>query len=193
VWRTPLLHDAAVLVALESNARLAQIESEAFSFSSLQSILVPVSILFISSDAIEIGSQIWAIGGDCCPEFERWLRLKRLDMRVDFRRISRVGSGVRCLKDYEVTALGSEERSRAEKSDGVGNAISHRVEDEFLMVVNPIPHSKSFGNSQMKTELENLMNIRHVCIVGPIAFISRIASGMRKDLQIVRLYFEGCS
>jgi hypothetical protein len=51
-------------------------------------ILIPSTILFIASDAIEITSQIRLIDKNSCPEFARWLQLKRLGIRVDFRRMS---------------------------------------------------------------------------------------------------------
>jgi hypothetical protein len=180
-------------ITFESNSRLTRIESEAFSYSSLQSILIPSSILYIASDAVEIGSQKWVIDGNSCPEFDRWLELKRSGIGVDFRRIQRVDSGLRCLRDYEVNISGSDERSINWKCDGVGNEIYHRVDDEFFIFVKSIPHSKSFVNSRMKTELENLINIRHPCINGPICFISRLESGIGEDLKMIGLYLEGLS
>jgi hypothetical protein len=127
-------------VTFESNSRLARIESDAFSQSSVQSILIPSTILFIASDAIEIGSQIRIMDSDCCSEFDRWLELNKSGIRIDFRRSQGVGSGLRCLKDYEVNVSGSDEKSINRKSDGVGNEIYHLVEDEFSIFVKSIPH-----------------------------------------------------
>jgi hypothetical protein len=44
-------------IRFESNSHLTRIDLEAFSFSSLQSILIPSTILFIASDAVDIASQ----------------------------------------------------------------------------------------------------------------------------------------
>jgi hypothetical protein len=65
--------------------------------------------LFIAYDAIEIASQICHVDGDSCPEFDRWLELKKSGLRVDFRRVERVGSGLQCLKDYVVNLSRFEE------------------------------------------------------------------------------------
>jgi serine/threonine protein kinase len=45
----------------------------------------------------------------------------------------------------------------------------------------------------MENELENLINLRHPCIAGPIGFVFGIKSGIRQEFKIVRLYLEGCS
>jgi hypothetical protein len=87
-------------ITFESNSHLTRIESEAFDGSSLQSILIPSTILFIASDAVHMASEIRLIDGDSCPEFDRWLQLKRSG--IDFRRIQRVGFSVPCLEDYIV-------------------------------------------------------------------------------------------
>jgi hypothetical protein len=62
-------------------------------------------------DAIDIRSQICHVDGDSCHEFDRWLELKRSGLRVDFRRVERVGSGLQCLKDYVVNLSRFEEGS----------------------------------------------------------------------------------
>jgi uncharacterized protein YajQ (UPF0234 family) len=70
-------------ITFESNSHLTRIESEAFSTSSLQFILIPPTILFIASDAVDIASGIKLIDGDSCPEFDRWLELKRLSVTIE--------------------------------------------------------------------------------------------------------------
>jgi hypothetical protein len=98
-------------ITFESNSHLTRIESFAFSSSSVQSILIPSTILFIPSDAVGIALQIRLIDGDCCPEFDRWLQLKRSGIAIDFRRIQRLGFDVPRLGDYNVNLSISEERS----------------------------------------------------------------------------------
>jgi hypothetical protein len=65
---------------------LTRIESGAFSSSSLQSILIPSTILFIASDAVDYALQIRLIARDSYPEFDQWLQLKRSGIAIDFRR-----------------------------------------------------------------------------------------------------------
>jgi hypothetical protein len=120
---------------------LARIESKAFYKSSLQSILIPSTILFIASDSVNFASQIRLIDGDCCPEFDRWVELKRSGIAIDFRRIRRVDLDLRCLGDYIVSLSGFEERSMICDSDEVSNEIYHRIEDEFLIVMKSKPLS----------------------------------------------------
>jgi hypothetical protein len=172
---------------------LTRIESEAFHGSSLQSILIPSQILFIAYNAIEIPSQTCLVDGDASPEFDRWLELQRSEVRFDFRRIERVGSGLRCLRDYTVNLSEFEERSMIDESEEVGKEICHRVEDEVLIFVKSMAHSESIKKSRIDNEIENLINLQHPCIAAPIGFVPGIESGNRQEMKIVRLYFEGCS
>jgi serine/threonine protein kinase len=142
---------------------------------------------------VDIASQTCVIDGDSCPEFDGWLQLKQSDIAIDFQRIQKVGSGLRCFKDYDVNVSGFEMSSLIGESDEVGNEICHRLEDECLLVVKSILLSESFDNSRTKTAIENLIKLRHPCIAGPIGFIFPIESEIRQELKIVRLYFEGFS
>jgi hypothetical protein len=85
-------------ITFESNSHLARIESQPFYESLLQSILIPSTILFIASDAVDIDSQTLVVDSDSSPEFDRWLQLQRSGIRVDFQRMSRVGSGRRVFQ-----------------------------------------------------------------------------------------------
>jgi hypothetical protein len=176
-------------ITFESNSRLTRIESAAFYNSSLQSILIPPTILFIASDAVDIASQIRLIDGDSCPEFGRWLQLKRSGTAIDFRRIQKLGFDIWCLEDYIVNLSVFEERSIICESDEVPNEIYHRIEDEFLVFTRSTPCSEHVQES----EIENLINLRHPCIAAPIGFVFPIESGSRRELKIVRMYLEGCS
>jgi hypothetical protein len=109
--------------------------------------LIPSTILFIASDAFDIPSQIRLVDGDCCPEFDQWLELRRSFISGDFRRIESVGFGLPCLRDYNVNLSIFEERSMIVESDSVPNQIYDRLEDEFLVVVKSIPHSESVENA----------------------------------------------
>jgi tRNA A-37 threonylcarbamoyl transferase component Bud32 len=128
-----------------------------------------------------------------CPEFDRWLKLRTSDLRVDFRRIERVGSGLHCLKDYIVNLAGFEKELKIDESDGVRKAIYHRVEDQFVIFLKSIARSENVPKSRMENEIENLINLRHPCITGPIGFIFGTEPGSQQELKVVRLYLEGCS
>jgi serine/threonine protein kinase len=85
------------------------------------------------------------------------------------------------------------ERSRICDSDEVSNQIYHRIEDDFLVFMKSVALSGNVKESEIEHEIERMINLRHHCIAGQIGFVFRIESGIRKELQIVRLYLEGCS
>jgi serine/threonine protein kinase len=155
--------------------------------------LIPSTILFIASDAIDISSRISLVDGDFCPEFDRWLQLRRSNIAIDFRRIQRVGFGLKCLRDYVVNLSIFEEKSMICESNEVPNEIYHRTEDEFSIVVKSMAYSESVRKSEIENELENLINLHHPCISGLIGFVFPIESDNQHELKIVRMYFEGCS
>jgi serine/threonine protein kinase len=172
---------------------LTQIESEAFYETSLQSILIPSTMLFIASDAVGIPLEIRLIDSDSCPEFDRWLELNRSGIGIDFRRIQKVGFGLPCLRDYIVNLSVFEERSLICDSAEVPNEIYHRIEDELLIIMKSKPLSENVSESEIEKEIENLINLRHPCITSPIGFVFGLESGSQQKLKIVRLHLEGCS
>jgi serine/threonine protein kinase len=172
---------------------LTRIERGAFHESSLHSILIPSTILFIASNAVDDASQIRLIDGDSCPEFDRWLQLKRSGCAIDFRRIRRVGFDLPSLEDYIVHISVFEKRRIICESDEVSNQIYHRIEDGFLVVMKSKPHSEDVSESEIENELERLINLHHPCIAAPIGFVLPIVSDSRRELKIVRTYLEGCS
>jgi hypothetical protein len=91
--------------------------------------------LFIASDAVNIDSQIRLVDGNFCPEFDRWLELRRSDIALDFRRIQRMGFDVPCLGDSIVNLSVFEAGSIICESDEVPNQINHRIEDEVLVFI----------------------------------------------------------
>jgi hypothetical protein len=171
---------------------LKRIESEAFARSSFP-VVIPSTILFLAFDAVGNETEIKVEDPSCCPELDRWLQLRRLGIRGDFRRIQRVDSGLLCLRDYAVNLSGFEERSIIGESGEVPNSIYHRVEDQFLVFVKSIPLLKSVDKSQMKNEIENLINLHHPCIAAPIGFVFPDESAEFWELKLVELYSEGCS
>jgi hypothetical protein len=177
----------------ESNSRLTQIAPKVLYESLLESILIPSTVLFIACDAFNVASQIRFVDGDSCPEFDRWLQLRRSGIAIDFRRIQRVGFDIRCLGDCIVNLSVFERRSIICDSDEVPNEIYHRIEDELLVFVKSKPLSVNVSESEIEKEIEKMINLGHPCISAPIGFVIPIESGSRQELKIVRLYLEGCS
>jgi hypothetical protein len=64
-------------IIFESNSHLTRIESKAFNESSLQSILLPSTISFVASDAVDPASQILHIDSASCPEIDGWSQLRK--------------------------------------------------------------------------------------------------------------------
>jgi hypothetical protein len=155
--------------------------------------LIPSAILFIAYDAVDIASHITLIDENSCPEFDRWLELKRSGIAIDIRRIQRVGFDVRCLGDYVVNLSVFEERSIICNSDEVPHEIYHRIEDELVVVMKSRPHLENVSESEIEKDIEKLINLRHLCITTPIGFVLPIESGSHRELKIVRMYLEGCS
>jgi serine/threonine protein kinase len=94
------------------------------------------------------------------------------------------------LRDYGVNLSEFEERSMIAQSDGVLNSVYRRSEDDFVIVVNPISLSEWVEKSQLENEIENLINVRHPCIAGPIGFVFPVESVLSRELKIIRLYME---
>jgi hypothetical protein len=173
-------------------SQLKRIERQAFgNRSSL--VVIPSTILFVASDAIYIPSQITMVDNNSCPEFDRWRQVRESNIAVDFRRILRVGSGLLHLDDYEVNLWEFENVSIIGGSDQVLNEIYERADDKFLMILTSIPLSESIEKFETDNEIENLINLHHPCIAGPIGFISGTESGWCQELKIARLHSEGCS
>jgi hypothetical protein len=180
-------------ISFESNSHLTRIESETFCKASVQSILIPSTILFIASDAVDVTLQIRLIDGDSCPEFDRWLQLKRSGMPIDFRRIQPVGFDIPCLRDYIVNLSGFEASSLICSSDKIPNQIYHRIGDQFLVFMKSKPLSENVEESRIENAIEKSIHLRHPCIAAPIGFVCPIEPGSQQELKIVRFYFEGCS
>jgi hypothetical protein len=110
--------------------------------------------LFVAFNAVDFLSQIRFVDDDSSPEFDRWLRLRRSGVRVDFRRIQRVDFGLRCLRDYVVNLSVFEEKSNIGEYGEVSNQIYDRIDDEVLVFVKSNPHLIRVRESQIEKEIE---------------------------------------
>jgi serine/threonine protein kinase len=104
-----------------------------------------------------------------------------------------VNSGLSCLSDYVVNLSAFEERSMIDEFTEVSTEIYDRFEDALVVDVKSIPLLEYSKKSGIEQEIENLINLRHPCIAGPIGFVFPIESDRWEELKIVRLYFEVCS
>jgi hypothetical protein len=168
--------------SLEPPSQLTQIESEVFSSTSLQSIVIPCNIQFIDSTAFGSASslnplQITLDDCDFCPEFDRWRRLRRTGISLDFRRILKVSCDLHNFKDYFVDLSVFEEESTLNKSD------FRRYDDGISIFVKSIQDLK----------IETLINLHHPCIVAPIGFLIPIDPSTSRELKIVRLFSQNGS
>jgi hypothetical protein len=80
-------------ISFESNSRLKRIEAAALHRLNYRLVL-PSTVMFIASNAVDDPFQISLAEADSCPEFGQWQQLCASGTVVDFRRIRRIGSGL---------------------------------------------------------------------------------------------------
>jgi hypothetical protein len=97
-------------ISFESNSRLKRMESQAGCGCHL-SIVIPSAVVFVADDADPSVFQLSLSGTDSCPMFDRWRRLMKSGVTVDFQRILRLAYGLPRLKDFVLDMSGFEERS----------------------------------------------------------------------------------
>jgi hypothetical protein len=167
---------------------LTRLESQVFNGLDF-AIIIPSTVLFVASDIISNFSHIFISDRDFYPEFDRWKQLRQSGISIDFRRILRVGSGLINLSDYQIDLAVFEEEL---KTTGLGLNLSgkyQRLADGSMFVVQSTHRLKSVGSCT----LENMLNLRHPCIAGPIGFVVQIESDSQEELKIVGLSVEGDS
>jgi hypothetical protein len=96
--------------SFESNSRLKRIESGAFSDCHL-SIVIPSTVVFVVCDAGPDLSQLGFSDPNSCPMFDRWRRLRKSEITVDFQRIMGFASGLPHFRDFVFDPSGFEEGS----------------------------------------------------------------------------------
>jgi tRNA A-37 threonylcarbamoyl transferase component Bud32 len=112
---------------------------------------------------------------------------------VDFRRICRIDSGLLVLAKYEFDLSRFNETSIL-KQGSISTKIYQRVDDGFRIIVKSLCLLKNIESERLQQEIENLMNLRHSCIVCPIGFF--LPSQSQSQLwgfEIVSLYYWGGS
>jgi hypothetical protein len=123
-------------ISFESNSRLKRIEAAARDRLNHRLVL-PSTVLFIASNAVDNPCQISLAGGDSCPEFGQWHRLLASGVVVDFRRIRRITSDLGTLAEYEFDLSRFNETSVL-KQGPILTKIYQGVDDGFRIVVKSI-------------------------------------------------------
>jgi hypothetical protein len=171
-------------VSFESNSRLKRIESKALPSVS-DRITIPSAVLFVAHDAIWDPSQLSLCDEDSCPEFGRWRGLRQSGIAVDFRRIERGGEFACASAHLPLDLTVFEEGSMI----GEASSLYRRMKDGISIVVKSFDVSE-FEVFEIEHEIENLSNLRHPLIAGPIG--SSLAEG-GQELKIGRLHAAGGS
>jgi hypothetical protein len=133
--------------------------------------------VFIAYDAHPDLPQRSLSDPDSCPMSDRWRRLRKSGVTVDFQRILRSESYLPCFKDFVLGLSGFEERSVIGRNQGDSIKIYLRRIDGALTVVKAISLSGSIERRQIETEVENLLNLCHQLSDGedtlakPLAFL----------------------
>jgi serine/threonine protein kinase len=124
---------------------------------------------------------------ETCPEFDRWKRLRGMNMQVDFRRIHRVSRGFLSFADHEFDLSVFDEITILNESHRVMTDMHRSLSDGFSIIVKSIDLSESVEFFQIEEEIEILKNLQHPCISGPIGFVVPQESG---KLKIIRSYMD---
>jgi hypothetical protein len=161
--------------SFESNSQLKRIESGVFSTCHIF-IVIPSTIVFVAYDAHNNLFQLSLSDSDSCPMFDRWRRLRKSGIAVDFQRILRFTSDLPQFKDLVLDLSGFEQGSVIRRSVRVSNQICRRRIDGALTVVKTIFLSGLIKRCQIETEIDNLLNLRHPMIAPLIGCVFPVES-----------------
>jgi hypothetical protein len=177
-------------ISFETNSELKWIEALSLNGRYVHSIVILSTICLIASTAFHHQCQISLLDGSSCPEFERWLAVRRLESNVDFRRIQKLSSGLHRLSDCVVDLSGFEGADEIGVG-GTGSAhLYRRCEDGFEIVVKLFGEFDPGESCEIEREIEKLMNVTHPCIAAPFGLVLPAAS---KELRIARSYTRSSS
>jgi serine/threonine protein kinase len=125
-----------------------------------------------------------------CFVFDRWRRVSESGVAVDFRPILKRRPGHSCFKDslFDITEL--EEESVLLETDRSSSRFYRMRRDGSLIIVKSISLSDSISESQIESEIANLVSLRHPLITSPLEFAESTAP---RRLKIARPYAAGGS
>jgi hypothetical protein len=176
-------------ISFELPSRLARVESRAFADPDVP-VLLPSTLVFLANDAHSDLFQLSLSDPDFCSVFDRWRRVRRSGVAVDFRPILKPRPNHLCFKDsvFDITEL--EEESVLLEAGRSSSRLYRKRRDGSLIVVKSISLSDSISKSQIENEIADLVSLRHPLIASPIGFAESTAP---RRLKIARLYAAGGS
>jgi hypothetical protein len=116
------------IVSFESNLRLKRIESRTF-FACPLSIVVPSTVVFVAYGANANRFSVARSDPHSRPMFDRWQRLVKSGITIDFQRILRYGSALPHFKDSLLNLSEFDEGSVI----GRNNQVSSQIYPSGLM------------------------------------------------------------
>jgi hypothetical protein len=173
--------------SFEPNSQLKRIKAEAYSTCHFSTV-IPSIILFVAYDTHPDVFRLSLSDLDSCSMFDRWRRLRRLGIAVDFQRIRRFASALPHFKDFVLDLSGFEEKSGIGQNDRVSSQIYMRRIDGAMTVVKAISLSGSIQRRQIKGKIKNLLNLRHPMIAPLIGCVFPVKSSRRQEFKTVRSY-----
>jgi serine/threonine protein kinase len=144
--------------------------------------------MFVAHDAHPHVFQLSLTCEDSCPEFNRWRRLRKSGITLDFQRILRSGFGLVPLQSRLLDVEGFEKVSEMRRSDRVLSQLYLRRIDGVQTVVKSIVLPELLSRRDLEIELENLLNLRHPMIAPLLGFVFPVVSNDRLEMKILRLY-----
>jgi hypothetical protein len=150
--------------------------------------VIPPTVLFVTHDAVPDIIQLSFSDPAFTLMFDRWRRLRKSGIIVDFQRILRFPSGPFHFKDYLLDLSAYEEGEVIRQNPRVLSQIYRRRSDGVGMVVKAISLSSPADLCKLGTEIENLLNLRHPMIAPLIGCVLSIGSTEQRELKTVRLY-----
>jgi serine/threonine protein kinase len=150
--------------------------------------VIPPTALFIAHDADPDIFQLSFADPDFSPMFDRWRRLRKSGITVDFQRILRFPPSPFHFNDYKLDLSAYEEGEVIRQNARVFSQIYLRRIDEVMTVVKAISVSGSIERRQIEPEIENLLNLCHPMIARLIGCTLSMNSTEQRELKTVRLY-----
>jgi hypothetical protein len=163
-------------------------------FSNTRSAAIPSTILFLGYAVEFLNYQFSLSDPKSCPAFDRWRRLIKSAIAVDFQRIRRFGSDLPPLEDFALDLAAFEEGPVIGRGERGSTQICRRRIDSALAVVKPVSLYARIELCEVVTEIENLLNLRHPAIAPLVGFVFPVESNGRwEELKTARLHASGSS
>jgi hypothetical protein len=81
--------------------------------------VIPSTVVAVAYDSYDNFFQLSLSDPDSCPVFDRWRRLRKSGITVDFQRILWFASCLPCFKDFVLDQSGFEEKAVIGRNKGV--------------------------------------------------------------------------